>query len=171
MRAEGASAIAKSSVRANLSFDGEFLYLTDTVGLKVFTLGGGGSVTASVQVEVPTNTGVAVVPGSFNVAPTLVVVGATSDTLIWDVVLDDATPSQTFTFQSTVTGLQPGEARDVTVGTAVNFDFGGTPGLVMTISMRGSRSTRTNCQCVSTKHGRRRNLFTCTCAGSSVSTQ
>jgi len=115
----------------NLTYDGEFLYLTDAVGLKIFSLLAGGSdISTQTQVTVPKNTGVTVVPGSFNVTPDLVVLGTDSDTYIWDGMLSDASPSAAYTFQTTITGLQPGESRNVTVGTSIDFNFLGSPGVV-----------------------------------------
>ena len=70
----------------------------------------------------PTNNGVAIVPGSFNVAPTKITTGPGSETLEWDLSLPSALPTtQTITWQSTVTGLQAGQTLAVTQGATVAF--------------------------------------------------
>ena len=75
------------------------------------------------SVEVPNNTGVAIVPNSFNVAPTQIIAGTDFDTLVWTT---ETTP--TLTWQSTVSNLAPGEATEVTLGASVTSQ--GTPGTV-----------------------------------------
>jgi hypothetical protein len=68
------------------------------------------------------------VAGSFNVPPTQIIAGTNFDTLVWTGSLGFGTNELTFTWQSALTDLQPGEARAVTGDTAVNFTDQGTPG-------------------------------------------
>ena len=113
-----------------MSGDGDLLFTTDGSSLIIYQVHSFPSIPVTAQVEIPNNTGVAVVPGSFNIAPTNIIPGTDFDTYSWDVTLDDTTPSQTFTWQSTVTNLEPGESRALTLGTSINFESEGTPGLV-----------------------------------------
>ena len=77
------------------------------------------------QVQIPKSTGVAVVPNSFSVPPTSIITGTDFDTLVWEF-----TGSQTVTWQSNITNLQPGEAREVTLDTTVDFTFQSAPGQI-----------------------------------------
>jgi uncharacterized membrane protein len=115
---------------ANLDGAGNFLYATSASGLIIYQIDAPDAVPATARVEIPKNTGVSIVPGSFSVAPTRVIPGTDSDTLVFDLALTADAPSQTITWQSTVSGLQPGEAREVTLGTTIDFTSQGTPGQV-----------------------------------------
>src|SRR5262249_40239006 len=83
-------------------------------------------VTASV--EVPKNTGVSIVPNSFNVAPAQIISGTDFDTLVWNTAMTALTPNPAFTWQTTVSSLQPGEARAVDLGGTVDLVSQGTAG-------------------------------------------
>ena len=78
----------------------------------------------------PNNTGVAVVPGSFSIPPTRIVHGTNFDTLQWTQSLAFGESQPTFTWQSALTNLQPGEARAVTGASTVQFTDQGTPGTI-----------------------------------------
>ncbi|MCL4266411.1 MAG: VCBS repeat-containing protein [Anaerolineae bacterium] len=66
-------------------------------------------------------TGVTVLPGSFNVPPT-----SSADPVYgWEYSQNWTTPAVTRTFQSLVTGLQPGEVRQVAEGTQVAYTLSG----------------------------------------------
>jgi uncharacterized repeat protein (TIGR01451 family) len=107
---------------------GNLLYATSANGLAIYTIGAVASVPVTASVEVPKNTGVATVSGSFSSPPSQVISGADFDTLVWKRAFAFGATSFTFTWQSTVSNLQPGEARPVTLGTTVNFTSQGTPG-------------------------------------------
>jgi hypothetical protein len=107
---------------------GNLLYTTSDSGLLIYSLNASAAIPVTAKVEVPKGTGVAVVPSSFSLAPTSITPGTNFDTLEWDFSLDSGTPSQTITWQESVTGLKPGESRPVTQGTTVNFTSQGTPG-------------------------------------------
>ncbi|MBX3059649.1 MAG: VCBS repeat-containing protein [Anaerolineae bacterium] len=66
-------------------------------------------------------TGVAVLPGTFNVPPTT----ATDPTYGWDYSQNWTAPAVTRTFQSLVTGLEPGEVRKIAEGTQVAYTLAG----------------------------------------------
>ena len=104
---------------------GNFLYTSGPDGLTIYQLGGVGDIPVTAQVQIPKNTGVAVVPNSFSIPPTSSITGTDFDTLAWEF-----TGSQTVTWQSNITNLQPGEAREVTLETTVDFTFQGTPGQI-----------------------------------------
>jgi uncharacterized membrane protein len=110
-----------------LKTDGNYLYATGDDGLTVYQLGGVGQIPVTAQVQVPKGTGVQTVAGSFNVAPT-VIPGTNFDTLQWSFTLDGSSPNKTFTWQTQVTSLQPGETRPVDLQTAVAFTSQGTSG-------------------------------------------
>jgi uncharacterized membrane protein len=66
-------------------------------------------------------TGVAVLPGSFNVPPT----SSADPTYGWDYSQNWTAPAVTRTFQSLVTGLQAGEVRKIAEGTQVAYTLSG----------------------------------------------
>jgi uncharacterized membrane protein len=103
------------------------LYLTSTTGLSIFNIGQLVFTPVTASVDVPNGTGVSVVANSFNVAPTKIIHGTSFDTLVWSASLADTT---NITWQSTVSNLQPGEVRDVTLGTTVAFVSQGTSGQI-----------------------------------------
>jgi uncharacterized repeat protein (TIGR01451 family) len=113
-----------------LATNGQYLFASGDAGLLIYSISGVGSIPVTAQVEVPNGTGVSVVPGSFNVPPTQVISGSQFNTLEWDFTLDPNNASQTLTWQTAVSGMQPGESRAVTVGTTVGFNVESTPGQV-----------------------------------------
>lgn len=104
-----------------------FVYATASTGLLIFQLAESPAIPVTAQVQIPRDTGVTVVPGTFNVAPDEIVTGAQFDTLVWRRGLAAGTASLTFTWQEQVADLQPGNARDVTLATAVDFTAAATP--------------------------------------------
>jgi len=113
-----------------LQTDGTYLYATGDDGLTIYRLGGSGDIPVTAEVQVPNNTGVAVVADSFNMPPTEIVAGATFDTLRWELTLSSASPAADLTWQTSVANLQPGQARQVTLGTTVDFVSQSMPGQV-----------------------------------------
>lgn len=109
---------------------GNFLYASGDDGLTIYQLSGVGNIPVTARVQVPKNTGVAVVPNSFNTPPPQIIAGNDVDTLVWDVTLSAGSSTQTFTWQSTVSDLQPGEARQVTRDTSIDFSVQGTSGQI-----------------------------------------
>ena len=104
------------------------VFTTDGSSLIVYQILASPGIPVTARVQVPSGTGVAVVPGSFSVAPTQIIAGPDFDTLVFDVALTEATPSQTITWQTTVTNLQPGESRAVTGASTIDFTSQGTDG-------------------------------------------
>lgn len=103
--------------------DGDFLYATGAFGLVIYQVDGGGDIPVTAQVQIPNNTGVEVVAGSFNTPPDSVISGTDFDTLQWDILLDENNLFPTFTWDTQVTDLQGGEAREVTLDTNIDFTF------------------------------------------------
>lgn len=124
------SATTVPSEVSKLTGQGNFIYTTSPNGLIIYQLDAPDAIPVTARVEIPKNAGVTVVPGSFNIAPTQIIAGANFDTYIWDLSLSAGSESQTVTWQSTVTGMQPGESRPVTLGASVAFTSQGTPGQV-----------------------------------------
>jgi uncharacterized membrane protein/transglutaminase-like putative cysteine protease len=121
-----------------MAVSGDLLYTTSSAGLLIYRINAIPSIPITASVQVPNNTGVAVVAGSFDMPPTKVVHGTSFDTLVWVRSLAFGEAQPTFTWQSTVSGLQSGEVRDVTLGATVNFRSQGTPG---TLSLSPTRVT------------------------------
>jgi len=112
----------------NLEVEDNLLYAATDAGLFIYSLGGlDSTVTASVQI--PNNTDVTLA-GNFNVPPTDTISGTEFDTLVWDLLIDDTTSSHTITFDTIVSNLQPGETREVTLDTTVQFTDQATAGLI-----------------------------------------
>lgn len=112
------------------STDDGLIFVTDGNSVLIYDILGAPGIPATVEVQIPKNTDVAVVPGSFNISPSSVIVGTDFDTYVFDVPLTSATPTRTITWQSIVTGMQPGESRDVVLNTTVDFTSSGTPGQI-----------------------------------------
>jgi len=109
-----------------LSVSGNLLYTTSSSGLPVYNLNALTNTTpVTAQVTVPSNS---VVPNSYNVAPTTIISGATTDTLEWDLSLSPGQTSQTFTWQSSVSSLEPGQLQSIAQGGTVKFTSGGSNG-------------------------------------------
>ena len=117
--------LAMPAVVGGMSASGDLLYTTSSFGVGIYRISAitGAQVTASV--EVPNNTGVAVVPGSFNIPPTQIIDGTSFQTLVWTFPLSAETESQQITWQSTVSNMQPDEVRPVTLETTVNATIPG----------------------------------------------
>ncbi len=96
--------------------NGNLLYAVTASSVLVFDYTGivGPSVTANVVV--PKGTGVALVPGSFNLPPSSIASTATTDTYTWQ--QPTVAP---ITWQATVSNMQPGSGRPVANGGSVAF--------------------------------------------------
>ncbi|MDZ4848108.1 MAG: dockerin type I domain-containing protein [Pirellulaceae bacterium] len=114
----------------SLSTDGKYLFTADTGGVSIYTINPLPGLPVTARVQIPNQTGVAVVPGSFNIPPSQIVAGTDFDTYVFDLTLAPSFPIETLTWQSTVTALRPGESRAVTLGTTIDFAFQGTAGQV-----------------------------------------
>lgn len=113
---------------ANLDGAGNFLYSTSPSGLIIYQIDAPDAIPATARVQVPNNTGVTVVPGSFNVTPTDIIRGPDFDTYVFDLSLTNQSPGRTITWQSTVSDVQPGRSRAVATSGTVSFVSQGTSG-------------------------------------------
>ena len=114
------AAVTWAEVRDNL------LYTTSLNGLAIYDLGGWLGVPVTATVRVPNDGSAALVADSFNVPPDEILAGADFDSLVWNTVFSVALTNEIFTWQMDVADLQPGEAREVAVGGAVDFTAWGT---------------------------------------------
>src|SRR5262249_17540017 len=74
---------ASPAAVVQVAVSGDLLYTASSAGLAIYRIGSLPGEPVTVSVQVPNNTGVAVVPGSFNIPPTQIVHGADYDTLVW----------------------------------------------------------------------------------------
>jgi uncharacterized membrane protein len=115
---------------ADLDGFGNYIYTTSNSGLIIYQFDAVDAIPVTARVTVPKNTGVSIVPGSFSVEPAEILVGVDFDTLVFQLVLTASASSRSITWRSTVSNLQPGEARDLTLGTTIDFASQGTNGQV-----------------------------------------
>jgi len=113
--------------------DGNNLLVVDASGLKIFSLGSLAQTTVTASVDVPKNTGISIVPGSFSVSPSSIVDNGTFNTIVWNA---DKFPvpyepfNTTITWQLGVSGMKAVEAREALNGGKVNFTYTGAAGEV-----------------------------------------
>ncbi len=113
----------------DFSVSGNLLYTTGSAGLLIYNIAQAISVPVTAQVTVPTDNGVSIDPNSFSLAPTSITTNSNNtETLEWDLDLPLGTSSQTITWQSDVTGLQPGQSLTVDQGGTVQFSDQGSTG-------------------------------------------
>jgi len=114
---------------SNYTASGNLLFTTDGSSLSLYNIGQASDIPMTAQVTVPANNGVSIVPGSFNIAPSQITTNPDgSETLEWDLGFSAGNTGQTFTWQSNVTGLQPGQSATVAAAATVQFTSQGTPG-------------------------------------------
>jgi large repetitive protein len=97
------------------------LHTVSSAGLGIYDIGNVVGTRVTSEVRVPNNIGVALVPNTFNIDPTEIIAGTDFDTFVWERSLNNARPSETFTWDLSVTGLQAGEARAAIQGATIDF--------------------------------------------------
>ncbi len=112
----------------NFAAAGSVLLTDDGSNLIAYNIGAPQDIPVVAQVTVPTNGGVSIVPNSFSIAPTATTTGANSETLTWDLGFSAGNTSETISWQSAVTGLQPGQSLPITQEASVQFTSSGTLG-------------------------------------------
>ena len=113
----------------DFSVSGNLLYTTGADGLLIYNIAQAISVPIVAQVTVPTGNGASIDPNSFSLAPTRIATNNdNTETLEWDLDLPLGTSSEAITWQSDVTGLQPGQSLTVDQGGTVQFTYQGSPG-------------------------------------------
>lgn len=115
---------------AGMSASDNFIYTTDHSSLIIYQVLASPGIPVTAEVKVPNNSGVEIVPNSFNISPTTIIDGPDFDTLVFDFAFTAGQSTKTFTWQSRVTGLQPGESRAVTLDGTVDFFSQGMEGQV-----------------------------------------
>jgi uncharacterized membrane protein len=124
------TALATPAPVTEMAVSGGLLYMASSAGLGIYQINSVVGEPATVSVRVPNTTGVAIVPNSFNIPPTRIIHGTEYDTLVWDRTLAFGESQPTFTWQSKVNSLLPGESRDVTLGGTIDFVSQGTAGSI-----------------------------------------
>ncbi|MFO0181116.1 MAG: hypothetical protein ACK517_04940, partial [bacterium] len=126
------ASISVPSLVNEMSVVNNTLYTTSQSGLLIYDVGTIEGSTTTVTVQVPNSNAFPNVnrvrANSFNIRPDQIISGAGSDTLVWNRPLAFGTTSSTLTWQTDISGLVPGESRDVTNGTNIAFTHAGTPG-------------------------------------------
>ncbi len=120
---------AAPSGHLGLGESGSFVFTTSGDGLMAYQVGAPAAVPATVSVPVPKGSAT-VVPGSFSVAPTRIIDGPDTVTYEWDFAFSSAQSSRTITWQTVVTGLQPGSSVPVNGEGSVSFVSQGTGGQI-----------------------------------------
>ncbi len=95
---------------------GSFFYTLSSIGLSTYRLDTVAGPQLTARVEVPKATGVAVVPGSFSLAPTNVIPGAEFDTYEWVQPVPNS-----ITWNMNLTGLEVGAVKRVVRGGRLDF--------------------------------------------------
>lgn len=114
-----------------ISAGGNLVLVTDGNSLLIYDILGTPGVPVTAEVQIPKNTGVTVVPNSFSIPPSNVIVGTDFDTYVFNLALGAQSQSRTITWESVVTQLQPGERREVTLTSSVHFTSSGSPGEIL----------------------------------------
>ncbi|MEQ1829701.1 MAG: VCBS domain-containing protein, partial [Pirellula sp.] len=108
------------------------LYTTSQSGLLIYDVGAIEGTTSTVTVRVPNSNTFGKVnrvsANSFNIPPDQIIPDTGFNRLVWNRPFAYGTTSSTLTWQTEITGLVPGESRDVTTGTDVAFIHAGPPG-------------------------------------------
>jgi uncharacterized repeat protein (TIGR01451 family) len=108
---------------------GNLLFTTSTDGLLIYNITPPTSVPITAQVTVPTDNGVSIDSSSFSIAPTSITQNANNtETLEWNLNLPIGAASQPITWQSSITGLQPGQSLTVDQSGTIQFTDQGSPG-------------------------------------------
>ena len=81
------AAIDAPAALQGISGGGNLVFTTDGSSLIVYQILASPGIPVTARVQVPNNTGVAVVPGSFSVAPSQIIAGPDFDTLVFDLTL------------------------------------------------------------------------------------
>lgn len=102
---------------------GNFIYTVSPSGLIIYQVDPIEAIVTTAKVEIPKGNGVAPIPGSFSTTPTQIIPGADFDTYVFDVKLISGIASRVITWDSQVTNIKPGETRNATLNTYVEYDY------------------------------------------------
>ena len=124
----GTSTTTIPAVVSDLAGQGNVIYTTSSSGLIIYQVEAADPVPVTARVEIPTGTGVSIVPGSFSVEPSQIISGSNEDTLVFNLSLTSASSAATITWQTSVANLGPAEQRRVVNGATLDFTSQGTQG-------------------------------------------
>ncbi len=123
-------AIQTPSFVHGITVAGDKVYATTATGLSIYQINPLVSSPVTVTVNLPAGTADAIVAGSFNIAPTEINKSASGDTLVWRRSFAAGSTTYTFSWQTTVAGVQAGQSAAVTTGATVSYVDQGAPGSV-----------------------------------------
>jgi uncharacterized membrane protein len=105
-----------------LTVSGHTLYVGTTTGLSIYDIGQLVSSSVIVSVQVPKDSATLnLVANSFDKPPTQIIDGADFDTYVWKRSLAFGNADASFSWQTKLNNLTPGENRGVTLGASVDF--------------------------------------------------
>ncbi len=107
---------------------GNLLYATTSSGLSIYQIGQLVSDPVTFSVNLPPGTAANIPASSFNIAPTQITSGTTADTLTWDRSFSAGDTTFTFSWQSSISGVQAGQTTAVTQGSTIAYVAQGSPG-------------------------------------------
>jgi hypothetical protein len=115
------------SLNHGLDTRGGYVFASSDEGLFAWQVGAPTAVPATVSVPIPKGS-TTIVPGSFSLQPTRIIDGSDSVIYEWDLDFSSAQSSRTITWQTLVTGMQPGTSTPVNLEGSVSFVSQGTSG-------------------------------------------
>ncbi len=121
-----------------ITVSGDELYASTSSGLSIYHIEPLVSDPVAITVNLPAGTAANIVAGSFNVEPTQINTSSTGDSLVWDRTFAAGNTSFTFSWQSTVSGVEAGVVVPITTGASISYtDFG----VAGTLSLPGTSTT------------------------------
>lgn len=102
----------------SLAASGGNVYVMSGNGVQVYQAGALFNLAVTARVDVPS--GVTIDPNTFSTAPTQIINGATSETLIWNLTLTPSSNEQ-ITWSSTINNFQPGQVQQVVSGATIQY--------------------------------------------------
>ena len=121
-----------------ITVSGDTLYASTSSGLSIYQIGPLVSDPVTITATLPPGTAASIPASSFNIPPTQITTGTTADTLTWDRSFSAGDTTFTFTWQSSVSGVQAGQATPVTQSATISYVAQGTPG---TLNLPGTSVT------------------------------
>lgn len=115
-----------TEIRRHFSLGG-FIYTVSPSGLIIYQVDPIEAIQTTASVQIPNNNGITPIPASFSTPPTQIIPGANFDTYVWDTMLVSGIASRKITWESEVANIAPGEIRNATLVTTVDYDFLGSP--------------------------------------------
>ncbi len=117
---------------------GDMLYASTSDGLSIYQIQPLVSDPVTITANLPAGTAANIVSGSFNAPPTQINTSSSGDSLVWDRSFAAGNTTYTFTWQTTLSGVQAGQTVPVTTGASASYTTQGTPG---TLNLPGTSVT------------------------------